>query len=350
MSKTIKNVFVKKLDFILFIEAHNRAKKSKMSKKEVLKFELDLETNLINLMNKIKNGSYKVGKYRSFTVYEPKERLIKSLPYCDRIVHQWYVEEFIKPFIVPRFISDTYACIEGRGTHKAVFKLQEYMRIMKKNWGKYYIVKCDIKKFFYNIDRNILFNILKKYFKDKKLLAFTHKIIFDNDETVSIPIGNYTSQYFANIYLNELDHYVKEKLKIKYYIRYMDDFIFLVKTKEEAKYYKDCVENFVNNRLNLELNPKSKYFPNYLGIEFCGYKIYETHLLLKRRCKLKIKKNINKWNKLYLEDRLDSNKVMMCWNSWVAHSEKACNYNLKKILIGKCIFKDNPNYSFLKTR
>ena len=126
MPKSIKKLFNEKLDFVLFVEAHNRAKKNKMSKKEVLKYELDLETNLVNLIRQIKNGTYKIGKYRSFKVYEPKERLIKSLPYRDRIVHQWYVEEFIKPFIVPRFISDTYACIEGRGTHKAVFKLQKY--------------------------------------------------------------------------------------------------------------------------------------------------------------------------------------------------------------------------------
>ena len=131
------------------------------------------------------------GKYFSFKVYEPKERIIQALPYKDRIVHQWYVEEFVKPNIIPRFISTTFACIDDKGTHKAVKKVQEYMRVFKRNQGDFWILKCDIKKFFYSIDPCILFNIMKKYISDKYLLELTKILIFNGEIDVNkkgIPI------------------------------------------------------------------------------------------------------------------------------------------------------------------
>lgn len=137
MSITIKNQFIKKLTFSKLYEAHLRASKGKRNKKEVLLFEMDLETNLGNLYNQLRNGTYQLGAYREFKVYEPKERVIKSLPYRDRIVHQWYIHEFIKDYVTPRFIKDSYACIDGRGTHLAVSNLQKYMRIMKRRYGNY---------------------------------------------------------------------------------------------------------------------------------------------------------------------------------------------------------------------
>ena len=154
MPKTINNVFIKKLTFEKMIEAHYRAVKGKRNKKEIINYEIDLETNITNLIENIKNNTYKQGKYREFVVYEPKERLIKSLPYQDRIVHQWYVEEFIKDYYYKRFIKDTYACIKNRGTHKAVENVQRYMRKKKRNNKDYYVLKCDIKKYFYNIKKS----------------------------------------------------------------------------------------------------------------------------------------------------------------------------------------------------
>ena len=184
MPKTIKNVFDEKLTYVKLVEAHQRASKNKRNHREVILFEMDLESNIANLLHKIKNGTYHMGKYHEFYVYEPKQRLIKSLPYVDRVVHQWYVEEFIKPYMAPRFISKSFACIEDRGAHKAVDYLQKYMRIMKRNYGNYYILKCDIKKYFYSIDREILFSILSRYISDKKLLEFTKLLLFDEDEKI----------------------------------------------------------------------------------------------------------------------------------------------------------------------
>ena len=339
MSKSIKKVFYEKITFEKLLQAHNRAKKGKTFKEEILKFEVDLETNIINIINEIKSGSYKIGNYKTFIIYEPKERIIKSLPYKDRIVHQWYVEEFIKPYFLPRFINDTYACIPNRGTHKAIYKLQKYMRIKKRNFNDYYILKCDIKKYFYSIDKNILLNILKKYIKDNDLIDFSKILIYDGEE-VGIPIGNYTSQFFANIYLNELDQYVKHILKVHYYLRFMDDFILLVKDKEEAKILLKKISIFINNELKLELNNKTRYYTNKMGVDFCGYIIHEKYILIRKRSKKKIKKNIKKWNKLYENDSLDIKKVRLQFNSWVNHSRHANTYNLRIKLFNKILFKD----------
>lgn len=267
MPKTVKKCFYKNLTFEKMLQAHYRAVKNKRNKREVFLYELDLENNLTNLIGDIKDKKYHLGKYREFKVYEPKERLIKSLPYRDRIVHQWYVEEFIKPFFTKKFIKDSYACIEQKGTHEASATIQKYMRIMKRKYGHYYILKCDVKKYFYNIDKNILFDILKRNISDNELLLFT-KILLESDEEVGIPIGNYTSQYFANIYLNELDHYVKEELRVKYYIRYMDDFVVLLENKSQAKEIYHLIEKFLNEHLKLELNKKVDIIQVGLGVIF----------------------------------------------------------------------------------
>ena len=192
MPQKIKNCFDKSLTFEKLLQAHKRAKNHKTYKNEVINFEINLENNISNLLNNIKNNKYHLGEYYTFKIYEPKERIISSLPYVDRVVHQWYVEEFIKPYIVPKFINSTFACLKERGTHKAVDEVSRQMRVFKRNYGDFWILKCDIKKFFYNIDPNILFEILKKYINDKKLLRFTHLLIFDrklpSGSNVGIPI------------------------------------------------------------------------------------------------------------------------------------------------------------------
>ncbi len=340
MPKTIKNAWASHFTFEKFLEAHKRASKGKHQTRDVLLFEMNLETNLSNLMRQIEKGTYHVGKYREFIIYEPKKRIIKALPYVDRVVHQWYVEEFIKPYMMPRFIMHTYACLPGRGGHKAVQDLQKMMRIMKRNYGNYYILKCDIKSYFYQINRPILFQIMKKKISDQKLIWFTKKMIFDEDGDTGIPIGNYTSQFFANIYLNELDHFVKEILHVRFYIRYMDDFILLCKDKETARYYYHIIENFVWDKLKLKFNKKSKYYPNKLGVDFCGYITYETFRKVRKRSKRHMREKIKKWNYEFIEGTIDWEEVERSWNSWLGHIRHANSYFLMKKYRDKLIFLD----------
>ena len=341
MPRSLKEKYDDHLTFDALLAAHKRACKTKKNSKEVLKFEIDLETDLANLYKKLKNETYQMGKYREFIITEPKTRIIRSLPYIDRIVHQWYIYEFIKPYIVPRFIKDTYACIDGRGTHHAIDTLQKYMRAMRRKYGTYYIVKCDIKGFFYNIDREVLFKILKRIIRDKKLLALTHKFIYEKScDTKGLPIGNYTSQYFANIYLNGMDHYLKEKIRLKYYVRYMDDFICLVEKEEEAKELLELIRNYVEEKLHVELNEKSSYFLNHFGVEFCGFHIYEDYRMLRKRSRKKMSKKIRKWNQLYKAGVLDLKEVLPSWNAWIAHSDHGSCYHLQEKFYNRMLFKE----------
>jgi len=326
MCKTIKNCYYKKLTFSKLLEAHERARVGKTNKPELMKFEMDLETQIMNVYVQLKRGTYYMGKYREFKTYEPKERIIKSLPYIDRVVHQWYVQEFIKPYIIPRFIQDTYACVEGRGTHGAVYKTQKYMRIMKRKYSSYYILKCDIKKFFYTIDKDILFQIMSNYIQDKKLLELTKIFIYSDGDKLGIPIGNYTSQFFANIYLNELDHYIKEELQVKYYIRYMDDFILFVKNKEDAKNLLEKIEQYITVKLHLKLNEKTRYYPSKMGVNFCGYVIYETHIKLRKRSIKKIKKKVKLWNHQFQKGEFSYSQFLLEYNSFLGRAKHANTY------------------------
>ncbi len=350
MPKKIRSCFIERLTFEKMLEAHYRAKKNKKYKKEVIKFELNLENNIINLINTIKNNKYHLGNYRSFIIREPKVRDIKALPYVDRIVHQWYVEEFIKPYIIPRFINTSCACIDGRGTHFASDTLQKYMRIFKRNHNDFWILKCDISKFFYNINLDILFSIISRNIEDKKLLEFSKLLIYEkgNENNVGIPIGNYTSQFFANIYLNELDQYLKHTLKVKYYVRYMDDFVMLANTKEDCKLLKYKIEVFCNEKLGLKLNNKSQYYPYQFGVDFCGYRIWTTHKLLRKDSKTKIKRKIKKWNSLWKNHKINLDKTSQSLNSWFGHARHCNSYNLTQSIIKKCDFlytnyTDNQN-------
>lgn len=339
MSKTINKKFFKHLTFEKMYDAFLRAKKNKSTREEIMEFEYNIEKNIISLLYELKTKRYTIGNYKTFVIYEPKERIIKSLPFRDRVVHQWYVYEFLIPNVVPRFIYDSYACIKGRGTHNAVKRLENFMLKAKIKYGDYYIIKMDIKKFFYNINTDILFNILKKYINDKELLNMSSKLIFEANEKLGIPIGNYTSQYFANIYLNELDQFVKHKLKIKYYLRFMDDFVLLVENKDIAKKIFNEIEIFLKDALKLEINKKSRYYPSAMGVDFCGYRVFHTHKLVRNRSKKQMRKRIKIWNILYKKKKLNMYKVEMSLNSWLAHIKHANSYNLYNSYINKIEFK-----------
>lgn len=190
-----------------------------------------------------------------------------------------------------------------------------------KQYGDFYVLKMDISKFFYSIDKNVLYVLLSKKIKDDTLLKLTKTLIYSDNEKVGIPIGNYTSQYFANIYMNELDHFIKDKIGIKYYIRYIDDFILFTKTKAEAIVLFNVINSYLNNQLKLNLNPKSKYYPIKLEIDFCGYIIFPFHKLVRKRSIIQMKKKIN--------TELNKDKLLVSYKSWINHVKNGSTYNLK---------------------
>lgn len=339
MPKRVNNIYVKNITFSKLLEAHNKCKKHKRFKKQVIEFEMNLENNLLKIGRELLNETYIFSKYFEFIIYEPKERKIKTLEYRDRVVQTWYVENFLKPNFEKMYINDTFACIEGRGTHKAVDKMQEYLRIADKEYEEVWVLKCDIKKFFFSVDRKILYNLIKRKIKDKHFLRLTKKIIFYDDEKVSIPIGNYTSQIYANIYLNELDRFIKQSLKVKYLVRYMDDFIILTNSKNNAKYFLREIKAFLNDKLKLELNAKTAYFKAKQGVNFCGFRVWKTHRLLREQSKKKMKRKLKIFQKLYKENKIELEYILACINSWRGHAKHCNSYNLEHKMFNEFVLR-----------
>lgn len=244
------------------------------------------------IYEKLKSKTYRHGGYTEFYVTEPKLRKIEKSRYIDRIVHRWIVDNFLEPAFMPQFISASYACIKAKGMHRAAIYVQTSMKHCKRIWKEYYILKMDVAKYFDNINKNILLKILQRKIKDKDLMWLIHEILFAQKREKGLEIGNYTSQMFANIYLNEVDQYIKHKLKIKYYCRYLDDSVLMVKTKQEAKETLEMITVFLKEKLGLELNKKTQIFKNRQGVNFCGYKINEYRMKLRDKGKRKLKKKV----------------------------------------------------------
>ena len=292
MARTIRNEFYKNLSYLKLMEAHLKARKGKGYRKEIILFNLKQEEYIMWLYESLRNKTYKHGGYTSFYVYEPKLRKIEKSRYIDRIVHRWVVDNFLEPYFVPTFINTSFACLKNKGMHKSALYVQDTMKHLKRIWNNYYILKMDVRKYFDSINKNILVAILKRKIKDKDLMWLINEILFANKREVGLEIGNYTSQMFANIYLNEIDFYIKNKLKVKYYCRYLDDSVLMVKTKEEAKFLLEKIKIFLKDNLELELNEKIQIFKSSQGVNFCGYKINEYRLKIRDKGKRKLKKKI----------------------------------------------------------
>ena len=328
MAKTIRNEFYKKLNYENLMEAHIKSRKGKSQKKDIIEFNLKQEEYIIYLYNELKNKTYTHKGYKIFYVKEPKLRKIEKSTYMDRIVHRWVVDNFLDEYFSKQFIYTSYACIKNKGMHTATLEVQKAMKHCKEIWNEYYILKMDVAKFFQNIDKNILFNIIKRKVLDENLLWLLKEIIYSNKGTKGIAIGNYTSQVFANIYLNEVDQYIKHKLKIKYYFRYMDDSVILVKTKEEAKMILEKIKRYLKDKLELELNNKTQIFRNKQGINFCGYKINEYRIKIRDKGKKKLKKKIKKLKKEIKEDVISSKEAQKYLCGHIGYIKYANTKNL----------------------
>lgn len=294
MPKTIKNEFDKNLTYEKLMEAHIKARKGKGYRKEIIEFNLKQEEYIMWLLEQLQSQKYKHGGYTTFYVTEPKLRKIEKSRYIDRIVHRWIVDNFLEPTFVPQFICTSFACLKNKGMHRACLYVQKTMQHCTRIWGEYYILKMDVAKYFDNINKKILLNIIKRKIKDTKVIWLIKEILYSQKREKGLEIGNYTSQMFANIYLNEVDQFIKHKLHIKYYCRYLDDSIVIVKTKKEAKNALKEIQKFLKENLQLELNKKTQIFKNKQGVNFCGYKINEYRLKIRDKGKRKLKKKVKK--------------------------------------------------------
>lgn len=312
----------------LFLAA-NEAKRNKTLKLPIMRYFANLEENLINTHNHLVWHSYQPKPHRKFFVYEPKKRLISAPPFDDRVVHH-AIHRVIEPLIDKRFIFDSYACRKGKGTHAGADRAQKFIRIAKRNHGRVYALKADISKYFDSIDHSVLKSIISTHLsclKTKQLLG----LIIDSAETQckgrGVPIGNLTSQLFANMYLNELDKFVKHELRERFYIRYMDDFVIIHHDKQHLQKLRAIIEDFLWDVLKLKTNHKTQVFPisssSGRALDFLGYRIYATHRLLRKCTAKKFKHKVKRLRRLYAQGKVSGDhikSVLASYNGCINHA------------------------------
>lgn len=256
------------------------ARRGKHKQPRVIEHDRNREANIMKLHEILENKTYRTSEYTTFTVFEPKERLIFRLPYYpDRITHH-AVMNILEPLFVSTFTADTYSCIKGRGIHAAAKAVK---RALKDVENTQFCLKLDIRKFYPSINHDILKGLLWRKIKDTDLLWLLDEII---DSTDGLPIGNYLSQYFANFYLAYFDHWVKEVLGVRYYFRYADDIVILWNNKPRLHYWLDEIGCYLWEKLKLEIKPNYQVFPvASRGIDFVGYVFFHTHTRLRKSLK-----------------------------------------------------------------
>ena len=292
------------------------ARKGKLKQPGVIQHDQNRENNIISLHEMLLNKNYKTSDYTTFTIYEPKERVIFRLPYYpDRIVHH-AVMNILEPLFVSTFTTDTYSCIKGRGIHATANGVKKALKDIP---GTVYCLKLDIRKFYPSINHDILKQLLRKKIKDQDLLWLLDGII---DSAEGLPIGNYLSQYFANFYLTYFDHWIKEQKYVKYYFRYADDLVILSDNKPYLhKLFSDiCL--YLHKNLKLTVKDNYQVFPvEARGIDFVGYVFYHTHTRFRKT----IKKN---FARMIFKNR--NPQSIASYRGWAVHCD--CKHLLKKLL------------------
>lgn len=327
-------------DFSNLYKAYRKARCGKRWKEAAIKFEINLMEALLLLQHQLKTKTYTLSGYNVFKVYEPKERIVMSNSYKDKVVQHSICDNVLEPSVTPTFIKDNYASQVGKGTDLGLDRLkyfmQRYYRINKTADG--WVLKCDIRKYFYNIDHEKLKKMLRKHIACQDTLELLDMIIDSTEGGVGIPIGNQSSQLFAILYLSGLDHFIKEKLGIKFYGRYMDDFYLIHKDKEYLKYCLKEIEKKVAD-LGLELNAKTCISPLRNGIDFLGFHTYLTESgkvirKLRHSSKINMRRRLKKFKKLHAQKRLSKKLIECSYNSWKGHAKRGNCYHLIKKMDG----------------
>ncbi|MFQ6043040.1 MAG: reverse transcriptase domain-containing protein [Candidatus Poribacteria bacterium] len=339
--------------------AYLKARKGKQSKPAVESFTFHLESELLKLQRELSSETYIPGPYRQFHVYESKKRLISAAPFRDRVVHH-AICNVIEPIFEATFIYDSYACRVGKGTHAAVRRFREFLKRcsgVKPPNNTSYVLKCDIARYFPSIDHQILLDLLRRKIADERVMRLLSVIIshsppeeeepawFPGDDLLAplrprgLPIGNQTSQFFANVYLNPFDHFVKETPREKYYLRYVDDFIILGNDKKRLHDVKESMREFLFGlRLRLHEN-KTQVFPAKEGTDFLGYRIFPTHARVRKSNVHRFKRRLKRFQAAYASGEITLKDVENSIRSWLAHAAHADSYQLRRQLMSHAIFK-----------
>jgi len=346
MAQTYTNLFEQIYDFERLHAAYRRARLGKRDRMAVLRFEQNLEGELIQLQNELIWDEYRTGRYHRFCIYEPKPREVAALPFRDRVLQHSLVAA-IEPIWERRFIADSYACRPGRGMHRGADRAQAMMRRVLREHGQVYALKADISKYFASIDHGVLRQLLRRHIACPRTLVLCDQIIAstaapDDLAPRGLPIGNLTSQLWANVYLHELDRFAKHELRLKHYVRYMDDFVVLHHDKAALHAIRAQIEAFLWGQLRLRTNAKTQIFPvssgRGRGLDFLGYHIWPTHRRLRRASIRRIVRSLKRAQRLYAAGAIEIEHVGRSVASWVAHARGADTYRLRRKLLAEFAF------------
>lgn len=323
--------------------AFRKARINKRSKKGVRDFEFDLEQNILSLKHELETLSYNPRPLKQFVIRDPKTRLISASLFRDRVVHH-AVCNIIQPIFERTFIYDSHANQIGKGTTEALRRFDVFKRKASKN-GRLlnkakdnnmvigYVLKADIRHYFDTIDHGILMGIISRKVKDINVLMLIRKILNNHSTKIpdkGMPIGNLTSQFFANLYLNELDYFVKHILKARFYIRYVDDFVILDESREMLEGYKIQIAEFLKT-LKLELHPeKSKIYPLHKGTRFLGFRIFHHHKLLRKSNMRKMERRLESFREDYLKGIVSIDDISNSVQSWMGYARQGNTYQLRE--------------------
>jgi retron-type reverse transcriptase len=350
--KTYKNLYPKIYDFENLYRAFRAARKGKRGRPAVAAFEFDMEHNLLTLQEELRDQTYCPGDYDNFYIHEPKRRLVSAAPFRDRVVHHALCQ-VIEPIWEARFIHTSFACRVGKGTHKALDQCHAWVRQYR------YVFHGDVVKYFPSIDHQIMRSLLARRIADRRVMWLIDAILdggagiqaqeyppayFPGDDLFAalrpcgLPIGNLTSQFWANVYLHELDKFAKHWLRCRPYLRYMDDFVLFSDDKAQLQSWKAAIRDFLASHLRLVLHPKkSLIFPVKVGIDFCGFRIYPTHRRLRRSSVRRFVRRFRRQREAYRRGELTLEEMTTSVRSWIAHAEHGDTWRLRQRL-----FADYP--------
>ncbi len=317
--------------------AYEKARKRKTLKKYVIDFEKNLKQNILDLQSELISNTYKPKPLETFILRDPKTRKISKSDFRDRVIHHALCN-VIEPMFDKKFIYDNYANKIKKGTLKAVERFDNFKKKISKNYSRNsYILKTDVKHYFETIDHEILISLIKRTIKDSKVMWLIETILANHSEgggataKIGMPLGNLTSQFFANVYLNELDQFVKHEINIEYYIRYVDDFVILHDSKNILEQYQIKINEFIKAKLNLELHPdKTKIIKLSTGVNFLGFRIFPEFRLIRKKNLKKFDRRFNKLKKQYEEGAVDREKVIEIFEGWIAYISHADTYKYRR--------------------
>lgn len=351
--RTYRNLYPQVYDFANLHAAYVAARRAKRGRGAVVAFTQRVEDELLRLQDELASQTYRPGGYHHFYIREPKRRKISAAPFRDRVVHHALVN-VIEPIFERRFIFDSYACRAGKGTHRALDRCTQWVR------QHAYVLQCDVAKFFPTIDHATLEGILGRTLADPQILWLCTTIIasgagvldsereprwFPGDDLFAplrpqgLPIGNLTSQFWANTYLNELDQFVKRELKCRAYLRYADDFLLFSDDKPTLHAWHSELRSFAAARLRLQLHErKCQVYPTRTGVPFLGFRHYGSHRRLRRASVVRFGRRLLDMQRAFAAGTTSREKIGERIQSWCAHAAHGSTYRLRNRMLRQATF------------